>query len=154
MTTRTLYHHTLLPTARKVRLALHEKRLAFNEVALDPFTPSDELLALNPAGELPVLVDENEIILCDTPAICEYLEETYPQPNLLGRTPKDRAEARRLAAWFDPKFSREVTQHLAGEKLSKRVEMNAGPACGPREHSHAPPVYRMAHGAAELAGGR
>ena len=32
MTMRTLYHHTLLPSARKVRLALHEKRLDFTEV--------------------------------------------------------------------------------------------------------------------------
>lgn len=127
MTTRTLYHHTLLPAARKVRLALHEKRLAFTEIALDPFSPSDELLALNPAGELPVLVEENEQIVCDAQAICEYLEETYPQTNLLGRTPKDRAEARRLAAWFDQKFFREVTQHLAGEKLSRRVLENAAP---------------------------
>ncbi len=124
---RTLYHHTLLPTARKVRLALHEKRLEFTEVELDPWTPSEELLALNPSGEVPVLVDENEQIVCDTQAICEYLEETYPQTNLLGRTPKDRAEARRLAAWFDQKFFRDVTQHLAGEKLSKRVATNAAP---------------------------
>jgi glutathione S-transferase len=124
---RTLYHHRLLPTARKVRLALHEKRLEFTEVELDPWSPSDELLALNPSGELPVLVDENEQIVCDTHAICEYLEETYPQPNLLGRTPKDRAEARRLAGWFDQKFFRDVTQHLAGEKLTKRVTSNAAP---------------------------
>ncbi len=95
MTMRTLYHHTLLPTARKVRLALHEKRLDFTEVELDPWTPSDELLALNPAGDLPVLVDENDVVVSDTHAICEYLEEVYPTPNLLGRTPKDRLEARR-----------------------------------------------------------
>ena len=127
MTTRTLYHHTLLPTARKVRLALHEKRLEFTEVALDPFAPSDELLALNPAGELPVLVDDNEQIVCDAATICEYLEEVYPQANLLGRTLKDRAETRRLAAWFDQKFHRDVTQHLAGEKLTRRVATNAAP---------------------------
>jgi len=127
MTTRTLYHHTLLPSARKVRLALHEKRLEFTEVELDPFTPSDELLALNPAGEMPILVDENEQIVGDTHAICEYLEETYPQPNLLGRNPKERAEARRLTAWFDQKFCRDVTQHLAGEKLNRRLSQNAAP---------------------------
>jgi glutathione S-transferase len=127
MTMRTLYHHTLLPTARKVRLALHEKRLDFTEVELDPWTPSDDLLALNPAGDLPVLVDENGVVVSDTHAICEYLEEVYPTPNLLGRTPRDRLEARRLAAWFDQKFSRDVTQHLAGEKLIRRLTMNAAP---------------------------
>lgn len=126
MTMRTLYHHTLLPAARKVRLALHEKRLSFTEVETDPWAPDDEFLTLNPAGELPVLVDEDGNIACDTHAICEYLEEVYPQTNLLGRTPKDRAEARRLAAWFDIKFNREVTQHLAGEKLVRRLA-NAAP---------------------------
>lgn len=127
MTTRTLFHHSLLPTARRVRLALHEKRLEFTEVTADPFAADDELLALNPAGDLPVLVDENGQIVCGTQAICEYLEEVYPQTNLLGRNPKDRAEARRLAAWFDEKFNREVTQHLAGEKLTRRLFENGAP---------------------------
>jgi glutathione S-transferase len=43
------------------------------------------------------------------------------------RGPAERAEARRLAAWFDEKFQREVTQHLAGEKLTRRVSLNAAP---------------------------
>jgi glutathione S-transferase len=124
---RTLYHHTLLPSARKVRLALHEKRLAFTEVEVDPWMPSGDLLTLNPAGDAPVLVDEDGLVVCDASAICEYLEETYPQPNLLGRTPRDRAEARRLAAWFDQKFNLEVTKHLAGEKLTRRLRENAPP---------------------------
>lgn len=127
MTARTLYHHTLLPQARRVRLALHEKRLEFSEVELDPFTPSDELLALNPSGELPVLVEADGQIVCDANAICEYLEEVYPQPNLLGRAPKERAETRRLVAWFDQKFYRDATQHLAGEKLNRRIATNAAP---------------------------
>lgn len=124
---RTLYHHTLLPAARKVRLALHEKRLTFTEIVADPWTPDDDLLVLNPAGELPVLVDEDDVVVCDTYAICEYLDETYPTPGLLGRTPKDRAETRRLAAWFDQKFYCEVTHYLAGEKLARRLTANAAP---------------------------
>jgi len=124
---RTLYHHTLLPEARKIRLALHEKRLEFAEVSIAPWAPDDDLLALNPAGELPVLVDEDDVVVCDTNAICEYLEEAYPEPTLIGRKPPERAEARRLAAWFDQKFFHEVTQHLAGEKLTRRVSVNAAP---------------------------
>jgi glutathione S-transferase len=124
---RTLYHHTLLPTARKVRLALHEKRLEFSERAIEPWRRDDDLLVLNPAGELPVLVDDNDITVCGHAAICEYLDEVYPEAPLFGRTPGDRAEARRLAAWFDDKFYREVTQHLAGEKLNRRVSANAAP---------------------------
>ena len=118
---RTLYHHTLLPAARKVRLALHEKRLEFAEHSIDPWTRNDDLLTLNPSGELPVLVDDNETVVCGHGPICEYLDEVYPEAPLFGRTPGLRAEARRLAAWFDEKFQREVTQHLAGEKLTRRT---------------------------------
>jgi glutathione S-transferase len=127
LSVRTLYHHTLLPTARKVRLALHEKRLEFTEHSIEPWLHNDDLLALNPSGELPVLVDENEVIICGHGAICEYLDETYPEQPIFGRTPVLKAEARRLAAWFDEKFQREVTQHLAGEKLVRRVSANAAP---------------------------
>ncbi len=124
---RTLYHHTLLPTARKVRLALHEKRLEFAEHVFEPWRRDDDLLALNPAGELPVLVDEDETVVCGHGAICEYLDEVYREAPLFGRHPAERAEARRLAAWFDEKFQREVTQHLAGEKLYRRLSANAAP---------------------------
>jgi glutathione S-transferase len=124
---RTLYHHTLLPTARKVRLALHEKRLDFSEQSLEPWRPDNDLLVLNPAGEMPVLVDDEDQVVCGHAVICEYLDEVYPETSLLGKTPGDRAEARRLAAWFDDKFYREVTQHLAGEKLTRRISANAAP---------------------------
>ncbi len=124
---RTLYHHTLLPTARKVRLVLHEKRLEFTEHAIEPWRRDDDLLALNPSGELPVLVDDNETVVCGHTAICEYIDEIFPEGPLFGRSPAARAETRRLVAWFDEKFHREVTQHLAGEKLTRRVSANAAP---------------------------
>jgi glutathione S-transferase len=52
--------------------------------------------------------------------ICEYLEERYPEVNLLGVDPVGRAETRRLVAWFDLKFNREVSDNLLGEKVMKR----------------------------------
>jgi len=124
---RMLYHHTLLPAARKVRLVLHEKRLEFTEHIVEPWRHNDDLLVLNPAGELPVLVDDDEVVICGDTIICEYLDEVYTETNLHGRDPAARAEARRLAAWFDRKFYAEVTQHLAGEKLLRRVSVGAAP---------------------------
>lgn len=118
---RTLYHHPLLASARKVRLVLNEKRLPFAEKIMSPWEePTDELVRLNPACDLPVLVDEDATVVCDAGVICEYLDEKYPEPPLIGRDPAARAETRRLAAWFDQKFFHEVTQPLAGEKLIKR----------------------------------
>ena len=123
---RTLYHHTLSAAARKVRLVLHEKHLTFDERVVDPWQRDPTLIALNPAGEVPVLV-ENENPIVDATTICEYLEDAYPENSLLGSMPLERAEARRLAAWFDVKFAREVNDHLVGEKLIKRVTSRAAP---------------------------
>jgi glutathione S-transferase len=124
---RTLYHYTLLANSRKVRLALGEKRLEYVDHVMEPWRRDEDLLVLNPTGELPVLVDEDGAILCGANTICEYLDEVYSEPPLLGQSPATRAEARRLADWFDDKFCREVTNHLAGEKLLRRVSENTAP---------------------------
>ncbi|MDX2145239.1 MAG: glutathione S-transferase family protein [Rhodospirillaceae bacterium] len=123
----TLYHHTLCPLSRKVRLVLHEKRLRFDELVQDPNTAQDDFLAINPSGDVPVFVDDDGTTVSDAANICEYLDEVYTEPRLIGRTPQERAEARRLAAWFDQKFYREVTLTLAGEKLFKRAITGEAP---------------------------
>ena len=124
---RKLHHHCLLATGRKIRLVLGEKRLEFSERIVEPWRLDEELAKLNPAGELPVLEDEDGTVVCDHVAITDYLDERYPEPALIGHEPAARAEARRLAAWFDQKFQREVTCHIAGEKLGRRVSANAAP---------------------------
>ena len=58
--------------------------------------------------------------VADSAAICEYLEETQPEPALIAGSAGDRAEIRRLVAWFDRKFDTEVTRNLVGEKIMKR----------------------------------
>ena len=56
----------------------------------------------------------------DSYAICEYLDEAYPDISLFGRTLAERAEVRRLVAWFDMKFGEEVTRNLIWERHLKR----------------------------------
>ncbi len=118
-----LYHHPLNPASRRVRLALAEKNVACALILEKPWEPSATLQALNPAGDLPVLVieqDSEKLVLADGQAICEYLEETHAG-SLLGKTPAERAEARRLIGWFDHKMRAEVTDLLVGEKALKRL---------------------------------
>ena len=118
--TKTLYHLWLSPHSRKVRLTLAEKNLPFNMVAEQTWERRRDFLALNPTGEVPVLIEEDNTVLSESMAICEYLEEKHPEPNLIGENPYDRAEVRRLVAWFDKKFDEEVTCKLVNEKVMKR----------------------------------
>jgi glutathione S-transferase len=115
-----LHHFPLCPFSRKVRIVLREKELDADLEVTEPWQCGDELSALNPAGEVPVLLDGGQAIV-DSGVICEYLEETRPEPRLLGLDPLDRAEVRRLVAWFDVKFMREVTDLIWREKVLKFV---------------------------------
>jgi glutathione S-transferase len=127
---RILYQLPLSPTSRKVRLVLGEKRIPFELRAERVWERHEEFLALNPAGTVPVLVEENGLVLPDSYAICEYLDEAYPEVQLLGRTLGERAEVRRLVAWFDGKFAREVTDNLLYEKQMKRLLGRGNPDAG------------------------
>ena len=116
----TLYHLPLSPFSRKVRVALKEKGIDAQLVAEKTWERRQEFLALNPGGEVPVLVDPDGQVLSDSQSICEYLDEVYPDRRLIGFDPLGRAETRRLVGWFDGKFEQEVTRNLLGEKLMKR----------------------------------
>lgn len=117
---RILHHLWLSATSRKVRIVLGEKKLPFRLEAEKTWERRPDFLALNPAGEVPVLTEPEGFSLADHGAIVEYLEEAYPEPGLIGQDARERAEARRIAAWFDVKFEVEVTRHLVTEKLMKR----------------------------------
>ena len=121
-----LHHHPLCPFSRKIRIALREKDLACELVEVEPWVRDDEFLYLNPACEVPVLTD-GEMTICDSAAICDYLEEAYPERPLLGKTIAERNETRRLIGWFDVKFRREATDLLWGEKLLKRLKRQGTP---------------------------
>lgn len=127
---RTLFHLWIHPFSRKVRLALAEKGLEFDQRIEKVWERRTEFLALNPAGDVPVLIEEDGTTIANSQVICEYLEEVYPAVNLLGKDPVQRAETRRLVSWFDVKFDREVTDNLVGEKMMKRV-LKMGEPHGP-----------------------
>jgi glutathione S-transferase len=117
-----LFHQWVSPGSRKIRLMLKEKNLDFDLQIEKTWERRSEFLALNPAGDVPVLLLEpGAYALCDATAIAEYLEESFADRPLLGQTALERAEIRRLIGWFDVKFNREVTQNLVDEKISKRL---------------------------------
>ena len=121
---RTLHHFPLDPASRQARLALAEKRLAFQEQVELYWERPASLTSLNASGMTPVLVEkgpERTLALCETHAILEHLEESEAGVPLLAKDPAERAEARRLMHWFDRKFDAEVNGLLLHEKMEKRL---------------------------------
>lgn len=118
----TIYQYTLCPFSRKIRILLGEKGVPHDLATAYPWEKGNTLLALNPAGETPAIQNkETGHILIDSAAICEYFEETIRETSLWGNDAAKRAEARRLAAWFDIKFFAEVTAPLLRERMYKRL---------------------------------
>jgi glutathione S-transferase len=117
-----LYQFPLCPFSRKVRLMLAEKGVAHELVREYPWERRDEFADLNPAGTTPVLVEESRgIVLIDSMAISEYFEETVDKAPMIPGTAPNRAEVRRLVAWFDEGLHREVVRPLMEERMVKRL---------------------------------
>lgn len=96
-----LYAGPLSLFSRKVGIALREKGLDFAE-DLVPFTQErgyqpkhPVVLASNPKGQVPVLID-GDLVLSDSTVILEYLEDAYPEPPLYPREPRAKAQCRLL----------------------------------------------------------
>jgi glutathione S-transferase len=123
-----LTHYWLCPHSRSIRIALAELGIEVELTEERPWEWRPELLALNPAGSLPVLQIESGPILCGSYAVSEYLsEETALRPldaaplTLFPGTRGERAEVRRLVDWFHSKLDREVTRELLHERLYARL---------------------------------
>lgn len=126
-----LYQFPLCPYSRKVRLLLTEKGVAHELVRVSPWLQDDEFNDLNPAGETPVLVEAAKgVTLIDSGAICDYFEETVDKAPMIPGTAKDRAEIRRLVAWFDGRMHREVVAPLMRERMHKRLVHRSSPDTG------------------------
>src|SRR4028118_716419 len=94
-----LYSGPLSLFSRKVEIALREKDLPFERIGV-PFSQTrgyspkhPDVLAANPKGQVPVLVD-GDLTLYDSTVILEYLEDAHPEPALLPPGPPDRARRR------------------------------------------------------------
>jgi glutathione S-transferase len=115
-----LYHSPLSPFCRKVRLTLAEKKLEVELVEERYWEQSAEFMRRNPAGKVPVLRMDG-LIMPESQAICEYIEEVVPTPPLMPREAPARFEVRRLCAWCDDKFNSEVTAQMVHEKVTKKL---------------------------------
>jgi glutathione S-transferase len=101
-----LYDSKLAPNPRRVRIFMAEKGVTCDNVQIDIIKGenlSDEFLAVNPRGLLPTLVLDDGTVIDESVAICRYLEETHPEPPLMGTDPVSKAqiESRQRHMEFD-----------------------------------------------------
>jgi glutathione S-transferase len=124
-----LFHVPLSPFCRKVRLCMGEKRLEVELVEERYWEHDPDFLRRNAAAKVPVLKMDGKM-KADSGAICEYLEEKYPEPALMPKDADGRYEVRRLVAWFDDKFHHEVTAKLLYERVNRKLMGTGYPDSG------------------------
>lgn len=98
--TLTLYNYPGAPSPRRAVMALTEKRVPYESVTIDIAKGaqfSDDYRAINPRCTVPALKLEDDTVLTDNASITRWLEETYPDPPLLGTTPVEKAM---VAEWL------------------------------------------------------
>ncbi len=105
------------PFVRKVRVALAEKGVEYEHVAVMPFGQPPEYLAISPLGKIPCYEDQGNAIP-DSSVIIDYLEHVHPEPPLYPKDPIDRARALFLEEYCDTKVV-EVTATVFRERFVK-----------------------------------
>ena len=131
-----LYNAPASTCSQKVRLALAEKRLEWQDCRVDLRANEhleDWYLALNPNGVVPTLVHDGRVVI-DSSVINEYLEEVFPGVPLMPADPYGRARMRAWRQYIDevptpairvPSFNAVILQGWSGmsdEAFGQSVE--------------------------------
>ena len=98
-----LYGYWRSGAAYRVRIAFNLKGVAYDPVGVHLLKNGGEqnapaYRAVNPQGRVPSLVLDDGTVLIQSPAILEWLEESYPKPALLPEDRVLRAKIRGVAA--------------------------------------------------------
>jgi glutathione S-transferase len=107
------FYNSVGPNPRVVKLFMAEKGIEIPEVTIDlrggenrraPYN-----VDVNPAGQTPALELDDGAMLTEVTAICEYLEERFPEPTLIGATAESRANTRMWTRRVDIKICEPLT---------------------------------------------
>ena len=116
-----LYSGTTCPFSQRCRFVLFEKGMDFEVRDVDLFQKPDDIMMMNPYGQLPILVDR-DLILYESNIINEYIDERFPHPQLMPADPVMRARVRLMLLTFE----RELFVHVQTlETASRQSEHEA-----------------------------
>jgi len=120
----TIYDAARCPYCARVRIALAEKGIPYEPVAIDLSDRPAWLYEKNPVGRVPVL-EEDTLVLPESVVIMEYLEERYPEHALLPADPAARAIERWRVLRFDDELGRDYYRFRRGDENELDVRLRA-----------------------------
>ena len=123
----TLYHYYLCSSSRYIRLILEEHKISYQTQLENYWKPQKDFLELNPAGHLPVLVNEENFPVIGANACVEYIKDLELRSNFFVENYKEKAEINRLVHWFEVIFKKEVFDPIIYEKVYSRIVENITP---------------------------
>lgn len=91
-----IYGATLSPFTRKVLIALNFKGIDYELIETFPGTKTQSFLKISPLGKIPAVVD-GDLAISDSAVICQYLEDEYPENQLL----PDGVDHRTMSRWLE-----------------------------------------------------
>src|SRR5215467_13799459 len=107
------------PYARKVRIALAEKKIEYELVEAFPWAPDTTVPEHNPLGKIPVLVLDDGTNLFDSRVIVEYLDTVSPVSRLIPEPSRQRITVKRWEALADGICDAASTIVLEGRRPAK-----------------------------------
>jgi len=113
------------PNPRMLRMFLLEKNIEIDFQDHDIMAAENRqkiYLSKNPGGQFPSLELDDGTVIAETVVICNYLEELYPEPALIGTTPQERAEAR----MWNRRVEQKITENIyAGFRFAEGLQLFA-----------------------------
>ena len=139
----TIYDAARCPYCARARIALAEKGIPYEPVAIDLSNRPAWLYEKNPAGKVPVL-EEDTLVLPESVVIMEYLEDRYPEPALLPADPAQRALERWRVFRFDDELGKDYYAFRRGDEnaLAERLKAFDPPQYGFAAIAYVPWIIR------------
>jgi glutathione S-transferase len=108
------------PYARKVRVALAEKKIEYDLVEESPWAVETTVPDYNPLGKVPVCVLDDGTTLFDSRVIVEYLDTVSPVSRLIPEPSRQRIVVRRWEALADGICDAAVALVLESRRATKQ----------------------------------